>query len=95
MVDPYLHTIMNLLVYFRILMLILKHKKRASTASSLCTRPLQEIQSLPTKITNGLNSVGNYQRNIEGTWRIIFSTFLLQFTDGIPIKKLPTEVFHR
>ena len=45
---------------------------------------LQEIHSLPTKITDGLNSVGNYQRNIDGTKHIIFSTCLLPFTDKIP-----------
>ena len=45
---------------------------------------LQEIHSLPTKITDGLNSVGNYRRNIDGTKHIIFSTFLLPFTDIIP-----------
>ena len=45
---------------------------------------LQEIHSLPTKITDGLNSVGNYRRNIDETKHIIFSTFLLQFTDRIP-----------
>ena len=47
---------------------------------------LQEIHSLPTKIIDGLNSVGNYRRNIDGTRCIIFSTFLLPFTNGIPIK---------
>ena len=47
---------------------------------------LQEIHSLPTKITDGLNSVGNYQRNIDETKHIIFSTFLLPFTDRIPTK---------
>ena len=47
---------------------------------------LQEIHCLPTKLTNGLNFVGNYRRNINGTRRIIFFTFLLPFTDGIPIK---------
>ena len=45
---------------------------------------LQEIHSLPTKITDRLNSVGNYRRNIDGTKHIIFSTFLLPFTDRIP-----------
>ena len=45
---------------------------------------LQEIQSLPKKITDGLNSVGNYRRNIDGTKHIIFSTILLPFTDRIP-----------
>ena len=44
---------------------------------------LQEIHSLSTKITDGLNSVGNYRRNIDGTKHIIFSTFLLPFTDRI------------
>ena len=44
---------------------------------------LQEIYSLPTKITDGLNFVGNYHRNIDGTKHIIFSTFLLPFTDRI------------
>ena len=48
------------------------------------TDALQEIHSLPTKITDGLNSVGNYRRNIDGTKHIIFSTFLLPFTDRIP-----------
>ena len=38
---------------------------------------LQEIHSLSTKITDGLNSVGNYRRNIDGIKHIIFSTFLL------------------
>ena len=47
---------------------------------------LQEIHSLPTKITNGLNSVGNYRRNIDGTKHIIFSKFLLPFTDRIHTK---------
>ena len=47
---------------------------------------LQEIHSLPTKITDGLNFIGNYRRNIDGTKRIIFSTFLLPFTDIILIK---------
>ena len=47
---------------------------------------LQEIHNLPTKITDGLNSVGNYRRNIYGTKHIIFSTFLISFTDRIPIK---------
>ena len=47
---------------------------------------LQEIHSLPTKITDGLNSVGNYRWNIDGTKHIIFSTFLLPFTDRIPTK---------
>ena len=45
--------------------------------------PLQEIHSLPTKITDGLNSVDNYRRNIDETKHIIFSTFLLPFTDRI------------
>ena len=45
---------------------------------------LQEIHSLPTKITDGLNSVGNYRRNIDGTKHIIFYTFLPPFTDRIP-----------
>ena len=44
---------------------------------------LQEIHSLPTKITDGLNSVGNYRRNIGGTKHIIFSIFLLPLTDII------------
>ena len=61
---------------------------------------LQEIHSLPTKITDGLNSVSNYRRNIDGTKYIIFSTFLLPFTDRIPTENyrqvpftdsLPTE----
>ena len=47
--------------------------------------PLQEIHSLPTKIIDGLNFVGNYRRNIDGTRHIVFSTFLLPFIDGIPI----------
>ena len=33
---------------------------------------LQEIHSLPTKITDGLNFIGNYRRNIDGTKHIIF-----------------------
>ena len=45
---------------------------------------LQEIHSLPTKIIDGLNSVGNYRRNNDGTKHIIFSTFLLPFIDRIP-----------
>ena len=45
---------------------------------------LQEIHSLSTKITDRLNSVSNYRRNINGTKYIIFSTFLLPFTDIIP-----------
>ena len=53
---------------------------------SLFLSPLQEIHSLPTKITDGLNYVDNYRRNIDGTKHIIFSTFLLQFTDRIPTK---------
>ena len=44
---------------------------------------LQEIHSLPTEVTDRLNSVGNYRRNIDGTKHIIFSTFLLPFTDRI------------
>ena len=52
--------------------------------------PLQEIHSLPTKITDGLNSVGNYRRNIDGTNHIIFSTFLIPFTD-----RIPTENYRR
>ena len=44
---------------------------------------LQKIHSLPTKITDGLKFVGNYRRNINGTKHIIFSTFLLPFTDRI------------
>ena len=51
---------------------------------------LQEIHSLPTKITDGLNYVGNYRRNIDGTKHIIFSTFLLPFT-----YKIPTENYQR
>ena len=51
---------------------------------------LQEIHSLPTKITDRLNSVGNYRRNIDGTKYIIFSTFLLPFTD-----RIPTENYRR
>ena len=51
---------------------------------------LQEIHSLPTKITDRLNSVGNYRRNIDGTKHIIFSTFLLPFTD-----RIPTENYRR
>ena len=47
---------------------------------------LQEIHSLPTKITDGLNSVGNYRRSIDGTKHIIFSTFLLLFTNRMPTK---------
>ena len=47
---------------------------------------LQEIHSLPTEITNGLNFIGNYRWNTNGTRHIIFSTFLLPFIDGIPIK---------
>ena len=47
---------------------------------------LQEIHSLSNKITDGLNSVGNYRQNIDGTRHIIFSTFFLPFTDEIPIK---------
>ena len=47
---------------------------------------LQEIHSLPIKITDGLNYVGNYRRNIDGTKHIIFSTILLPFTDRIPTK---------
>ena len=47
---------------------------------------LQGIYSLPTKITDRLNSVGNYRRNIDGTKHIIFSTFLLSFTDRIPME---------
>ena len=51
---------------------------------------LQEIHSLPTKITDGLNSVGNYRRNIDGTKHIIFPHFcyhlpteyLRKITDG-------------
>ena len=67
-----------------------------------CTSPslpshtsLQEIHSLPTKITDGLNSVGNYRRNIDGTKHIIFSTFLLPFTDKIPTENCrPTFRYH-
>ena len=51
---------------------------------------LQEIHSLPTKITDGLNSVGNYRWNIDETKHIIFSTFLLPFTD-----RIPTENYRR
>ena len=51
---------------------------------------LQEIHSLLTKITDRLNSVGNYRRNIDGTKYIIFSTFLLPFTD-----RIPTENYRR
>ena len=51
---------------------------------------LQEIHSLPTKITDRLNSVGNYRRNIDGTKYIIFSIFLLPFTD-----RIPTENYRR
>ena len=51
---------------------------------------LQEIHSLPIKITDGLNSVGNYRRNIDGTKHIIFSIFLLPFTD-----RIPTENYRR
>ena len=53
-------------------------------------RSLQEIHSLPTKITYGLNYVGNYRRNIDGTKHIIFSTFLLPFTN-----RIPTENYRR
>ena len=60
--------------------LILLLKKKFSVGGI----SLQEIHSLPTKITDGLNSVGNYRRNIDGTNHIIFSTFLLPFTDRIP-----------
>ena len=62
---------------------------------SISVLTLQEIHSLPKKITDGLNSVGNYRRNIDGTKHIIFSTFFLPFTDRIPIKQLPMKVFHR
>ena len=65
--------------------------RKASTVSSLiffssniCNEALQKIHSLPIKIIDGLNSVGNYRRNIDGTKHIIFSTFLLPFTDRIP-----------
>ena len=49
-------------------------------------KSLQEIHSLPTKITDGLDSISNYRRNIDGTKHIIFSTFLLLFTDRIPME---------
>ena len=57
---------------------------------ALVKAALQEIHSLPIKITNGLNSVGNYRRNIDGTKHIIFFTFLLPFTD-----RIPTENYRR
>ena len=44
--------------------------------------------------TDGLNSVGNYRRNIDGTKHIIFSTFLLPFTDRIPTKNYPSFRYH-
>ena len=54
---------------------------------------LQEIHSLPTKITDGLNSIGNYRRNNDGTKHIIFSTFLLPFTDKIPTENYRHKCF--
>ena len=54
-----------------------------SLSKKLSSNTLQEIHSLPIKITDGLNYVGNYRRNIDGTKHIIFSTFLLPFTDII------------
>ena len=47
---------------------------------------LQEIHRLSTKIIDGLNSVGIYRRNIDGTKHIIFSTFLYH---------LPTEYLRK
>ena len=52
----------------------------------LSNSSLKEIISLPIKITDGLNSVGNYRRNIDKTKHIIFFTSLLPFIDEIPIK---------
>ena len=43
-----------------------------------------------SQFIDGLNSVGNYRRNIDGTKHIIFSTFLLSCTD-----RIPTENYRR
>ena len=56
---------------------------------------LQEIHSLPTKITDELNSVGNYRRNIDGTRRIIFFHIFATIYRWNTYKKLPTKVFCR
>ena len=71
---------------FRVIPLLGISSTRRGTILFQVQGALQEIYSLPTKIPDGLNSVGNYRRNIDRTKHIIFSTFLLQFTDRIPTK---------